>query len=348
MKILYLYAELMGYQIPVFKEYVVSYQAEVHVIHWDNKKLTPYVPPVLSGVNYYKRSEYNTSSLKELVININPDIVYVSGWMDKGYLFVCKCLMKNNTPIVAGCDTQWKGNLRQVLGSVYFRMFLKNCYSHIWVAGPYQYEYARKLGFKRNEIIFNTLSANTDIYNFKNRITDHVNANNFLYVGNFRKTKGTDVLIDAFKKYKNNNGSWGLICVGNGEMESFLREVDGITTYGFKTPEEIIEIAASSKVFILPSKFDQWGLVAHEFCALGMPLILSDKVGSSPYYLIDGFNGFTFKNSSSEDLYEKMVILSQLSELQLRKMSFNSTQLGFRITPKIAAASFISALNIKE
>jgi hypothetical protein len=32
-KILYLYSEIVGYNIPVFKEYVNNYNAEVHVVH---------------------------------------------------------------------------------------------------------------------------------------------------------------------------------------------------------------------------------------------------------------------------------------------------------------------------
>ena len=50
MKILYLYSEIVGYLIPIFKEYVSSYNAEVHVIHWDKKKLKPYQPPKLDKI----------------------------------------------------------------------------------------------------------------------------------------------------------------------------------------------------------------------------------------------------------------------------------------------------------
>ena len=39
MKILYLYSEVVGYLIPIFEEYVSSYDAEVNVVHWDKEKV---------------------------------------------------------------------------------------------------------------------------------------------------------------------------------------------------------------------------------------------------------------------------------------------------------------------
>ena len=43
MNILYLYSELMPYNIPVLKIFTEKYSAKVNVISWDNRKLTPYI-----------------------------------------------------------------------------------------------------------------------------------------------------------------------------------------------------------------------------------------------------------------------------------------------------------------
>ena len=164
MRILYLYAEIMGYQLPVFEEYTTMYDAEVHVVHWDHKKLTPYAIPYLKNVVFYNRSDFNYTKLVSLVKSIMPNIVYVSGWMDKDYLKVCTELKSMGIPIVAGCDTQWKGSFRQIVASFLFRLTYKRSLSYIWVAGPYQFEYARKLGFNKSEIIFNCLSADNNLF----------------------------------------------------------------------------------------------------------------------------------------------------------------------------------------
>ena len=113
LKILYLYSELVGYQIPIFKKYVESYNAVVHVVSWDQAKLKPYSLPSLKGVKHYKRSNYGREELFELTTSVNPDIVYVSGWMDKDYLFCTKYFVSKGIPVVAGFDDIWFGTIRQ-------------------------------------------------------------------------------------------------------------------------------------------------------------------------------------------------------------------------------------------
>ena len=344
MTILYLYAELMGYQIPVFKEYVKSYNAEVHVVHWNHKKITPYVPPILENVSYYNRSEYDKTSLITLAQQLKPNIIYVSGWMDKEYMMVCYELKKNGIPIVAGCDTMWRGDLRQKLGRFYFKFFLKKNFSFIWVAGPYQYEYAKRLGFINSEIIFHSLTANNYLFNYDEEKFTKTNKK-FLYVGNFKKIKGTDILIKAFELYqKKYQGKWGLTCYGNGELQYLLEDKHNVEIKPFSSQEDLAVSTKNYGAFILPSRLDQWGVVLHEFSLQGLPLLSSDKVGARATFLIDNFNGYTFKNEDFEDLANKMYQLEKTDYNTLKKFKKNSNVLGHRVTVDIVAGSFMSAI----
>lgn len=348
MKILYLYSELVGYQIPIFLEYVNKYNAEVHVVSWDKNNLKPYVPPVHDDITYYKRSGFDNKKLLKLVDEINPDIVYISGWMDKGYLKAAKRLRRLNIPVVSAFDDVWEGRLRQKIGALVFPFTYKKCFSHAWVAGPYQYEFAARIGFKKDEIIFDMLSADLSLFKQEPKFLDAKKLQfpkAFLYVGNFRLTKGTDILIEAFKKYRSKyNGDWKLICVGNGKRSYLFNDVANVELIGFSKQETLIEIVKRAGAFVLPSRHEQWGLVVHEFAAVGMPLILSDKVGSRPTFLIENFNGISFHNDSPELLAKAMHIMSQKSTAELCAMSQNSMKLSKRITPEISAASFISVL----
>lgn len=352
MKILYLYAELMSYQIPILKEYVGKYDAEVHVVHWNHKKLTPYKPPNLESVAYYNRSEFTRQQLIELATTVNPDIVYISGWQDKIYLAVVKILRKKDIPVVTGFDDQWKGSFRQRVASLVCPYILKLYFSHSWVAGPYQYEYARKLGFKKNEIIFNLLSGNTLLFNkgaeyLGKKAKDYPKT--FLYVGNFRSIKGTDILVDAFKIYRAKyHGNWELICIGNGDLRYLLENVPGIEVMDFTNQHKLVEITERAGVFVLPSRFDQWGVVVHEFASAGMPLILSENVGASPTFLIEHYNGLSFRDNSSENLAKAMYAISKKNSSELVEMGKNSFQLAQKINPEIAAASFLSILSCRR
>ena len=70
MKILYLYAEIMGYSIATIKELIKS-GAEVHVVHWDKKKISKYQVTKEFGVHFYSRSKY---TVKDLLVLINQII----------------------------------------------------------------------------------------------------------------------------------------------------------------------------------------------------------------------------------------------------------------------------------
>jgi glycosyltransferase involved in cell wall biosynthesis len=348
MNILYLYSELVGYQIPVFETYVKSYNAHVHVINWDKNRLKPYLAPYINGITYYERSKYSTKALVSLVNEINPSIAYIVAWQDKGYLSIAKILRKKGIPVVAGFDDQWKGSFKQQIAKYLGPCVLKYFFSHAWVAGPYQYEYARKLGFKKHEIIFNLLSGNTALFNGGEKHLEEKKTefpHKFLYVGNFRSVKGTAILADAFRRYKTQyNGDWGLICIGNGELKQLLEEVAGIEVIDFTDQDGLLKITKRAGVFVLPSIFDQWGVVVHEFASAGMPLILSENVGARAMFLVEGFNGVRFGGNSPDNLARAMHYMAKKSNAELIQMGRNSCVLSKRISPEIAASSFMSIL----
>jgi glycosyltransferase involved in cell wall biosynthesis len=346
MKILYLYSELVGYQISILKEYVEKYNADVHVMSWDKKKIKPYIPEAIDGVSYYKRSEYTREQILSLAFRINPDIIYISGWMDKDYLYVTKRMKKRKVPIVTAFDDVWKGTLRQKLGAFVFPFYFRKFFTHAWVAGPYQFEFAKKMGFSNNEIIFDTLSADTNGFKTELNTAGSVSEfNSFLYVGNFRKVKGVDILAEAFEIYRNKyGGSWSLICVGNGELEYLLSDNPNIHLYPYSSSEEIVKISKGASVFILPSRQDQWGVVVHEFCCLGMPLLLSQNIGARASFFINGFNGLEFKLNSSIQLAEQMLKFENMDKNLLVQMGNNSLLLSKKISVQTAAANFISVL----
>jgi glycosyltransferase involved in cell wall biosynthesis len=342
MVILYLYSELMGYQIPVLREYVTIYNAKVHVVHWNHKKLTPYEPVSIEGVSYYKRSDYNKTTLLALSKELKPDVVYVSGWMDKEYLKVCSVLKKNGVPIVAGCDTQWKGNIRQQLGRFYFKWFLKKSFSYLWIAGAYQYEYAVKLGFRKSEILFNCYSADVNLFTRDAQLKEANYPHNFLYVGRFDKVKGLEVLLKSWNSV--NKKDWTLTLIGNGVLKEELLKRENIIVKEFMQPEELSKEIDNAGCFILPSLYEPWALVIHEFVAGGLPIIASDVCGAAPLFITPNYNGFVFKSGDQDDLSKKMETIINMTDDQLLAFSKNSLLKSKNITPSIVAATFISVI----
>ena len=117
MKILYLYTEVMGYTLATINE-LRQTGAEIHLVHWDDKKLTPYKIPTSNKLFLYPKSKENRNSLVKLINKLNPDITVVSGWVDKDYLHAASILKMKGKTVVCALDGQWYGLLRQYFASV--------------------------------------------------------------------------------------------------------------------------------------------------------------------------------------------------------------------------------------
>jgi glycosyltransferase involved in cell wall biosynthesis len=348
-KIFYLYAEIMSYNVAVFREYVNNSNTEVHVLCWDKQKKTPYIAPDIPNVFYYKKSNFDFQKIVDLICEVNPHIIVTSGWMDKLYIKVCKKIRKHkNIPILAVSDTQWYGNLKQFIGQFYFKSFYKSAFTHIWVAGAYQFEYAKRLGFKNNEIVFNFLSADLNLFNhiFNETIKEKEISypKRFLYAGRFSEEKGLDILIKAWKQIDDKK-NWKITIVGNGPLKNEIINHEDIEILDFVQPEEFKNLVKNSGCFVLPSKMEPWALVLHEFAAAGMPIICSDQCGAAPTFVINNYNGYLFESNNIEDLKNKMLKIMHFDDDNLLKMAKISHKIGQRIDPETVAKASLSVLN---
>ncbi len=339
----------MGYTIATI-EMLVEQGYEVHVVHWDDKKLTPYKIPVKHNVFMYKRSELSIQEMKILVNSISPVLTVVSGWMDRGYMSLAKMLRNQGRLVVVGFDDQWHGTFRQRIGNILFRLgYLSKFYSHAWVTGVEQFEYARRLGFSKAKIIYDLYSADLNKFNQAYDQSIHHKKNKyphrFLFVGRFEKVKGLNLLLDAWQLLGEKVGNWELHLVGNGSLKIPIEAGSRVVIKEFMQPDDLAKEVSSAGCFVLPSRAEPWGVVVHEFTAAGLPLILSDTVGSASSFLIEGLNGYKFNFNDSNNLASKMLKVINMTDDQLHRMALNSHKLSQRITPETSAANLLAILH---
>jgi len=345
-KILYLYAEVMGYTMATIKA-LVELGSDVHVVHWDRDKLTPYQIPDLPHLKKYPRSLYNYDSLRTLADELSPAITVVSGWQDHDYVKVIKYLRNKGGIVVGALDQRWHGTARQhfvaMLGK--FRYF-NGLFSHAWIPGVYQYEYAKKLGFRNEEIIFDLYCADLTLfhaaYDFYTNKKSFNYPHEFLYVGRLERIKGLSTLLAAWKVLGSRRKDWELHLVGTGSLKDELNATPGIVVRDFMQPDKLVNEIAEAGCFILPSRSEPWGVVVHEFAAAGLPLILSDVVGAATAFLVPGLNGYFFKTNETKALAEAMSRIIGLTDNQLLEMGHSSHQLSKRITPLTSAKNLLS------
>ncbi len=349
MTILYLYAEVMGYTLSTIRQ-LSEEGADVHVVYWDKKgKKTPYIFSEMDGVTFYPKSEYTPAGLHDLTQQIEPNLLVVSGWQDKDYLSLSKKARKKSIPVVVGLDGQWSGTLKQQFGRLLAKFgYFRNYYSNAWVAGSYQYEYARKFGFSKNEIIFDLYSADINLFNDSYKKSRSIKENSyphrFLYVGRFAPEKGLNTLLKAWDSLKEQRKDWELHLIGNGAMREELSNHKGITVKEFLQPEELASEVTEAGCFILPSRHEPWGVVVHEFAASGLPVIASQNVGAVSSFLTHGYNGFHFKSDDDHSLKTQLLRVIESEDSDLLKMSERSNQIAQRITPSTSAAELLSLL----
>lgn len=349
MRIIFLYSELMPNAVRLFETLVEMYEADVHVVYWDNNKRTPYQADTNSGINYYRRSEFNYKTLRALLKTVAPDCVYVAGWMDALYLRVAMPERARGVPVVTGFDDWWQGTVRQNCGRLLSPILTRALFSHAWVAGPRQYEYAKRLGFRDSAILPNLLSCDTRLFgqayhHLPEKIRNYPRT--FLYAGRFSAEKGITLLAEAFRAYQTTfGGEWRLTCIGNGPLSGPLMSVPHVEVRDFVSQRHLMEAMRDAGVFVLASTLDFSPLVVHEAACAGLPLILSSNVGNMQTFMIDGYNGSVFESGSVDGLVESMNLMSHKSVTELALMGHRSRRLSKRMSPEFCAASLVSSLS---
>lgn len=71
---------------------------------------------------------------------------------------------------------------------------------------------------------------------------------------------------------------------------------------GFKPPGELPGVFARADVFILPSRYDGWGVVVNQAIGAGLPVICSDAVGAGYDLVEEGVNGLRFPAGDAKAL----------------------------------------------
>jgi 1,2-diacylglycerol 3-alpha-glucosyltransferase len=106
---------------------------------------------------------------------------------------------------------------------------------------------------------------------------------------------------EKFLELNTANGDWHLVICGSGpEQEKIAQAVRSLPlehqsrvhSYGYVEPGRIVDFFSAASFFILPSVSEAWGLVVNEAMACSLPLILSNRAGSSYDLVSEGENGW--------------------------------------------------------
>lgn len=335
-RIAVLYSRLSGYTAACLRILKEQYGMKILVVRVPPAREAPFATRHFDWIDaLHDRNRYSTEALWELVAGFAPDVVFMSGWLDSGYLRVARRLRRQGVRVIAGSDTQWTGSLRQQVGRLIAPWHLHSAIDVLWVAGERQRQLAYRLGFRGPRCWSGYYACDWDRFADVYRRAGAARPRAFLYVGRYVPVKGLDVLVEAYRRYREQvDDPWPLICVGAGEQEVLLQGVEGIENRGFVQPDDLPGQMAEAAAFILPSRREPWGVVVQEAAAAGLPLICSDVCGAAVHLLQDGFNGYLFESGDAAHLADCMVRLAEASPAVREAMSARSHQLSAQYTPQ--------------
>jgi len=120
------------------------------------------------------------------------------------------------------------------------------------------------------------------------------------FSGKLIPRKGADVLIDAVANLQDEGLRVGLLLIGEGRERPALEErgrargLKWTVFAGFKDQSELAAYYTCADMFVLPSRFDSWGLVVNEAMVFGLPVLATTMVGASLDLIEQGANGYVY------------------------------------------------------
>lgn len=140
---------------------------------------------------------------------------------------------------------------------------------------------------------------------------------NILWVARFIKLKHPEAAVAVAEKLKKDGYDFTLNMVGIGPLEEEIKasiKEKGLEDYvkllGSTTPEGVREEMDKADIFLFNSDFHEgWGAVMNESMNSACAVIASHAIGSVPFLIDNGKNGFVYENGNIEDLYKKVKYL---------------------------------------
>ena len=343
MKILVMFVEPMLYGMDLIREVYEKTDYEYQYIYC-HRSITgkdgltlPENAVVCEGTDTQRKKQ-----IEDVFKRFKPDFAVINGYVGVEQTAAIRYCKKNKIKYAIESDTPLhipSSKIKALAKKWYLKGLLsdKNCYG--FAGGTAQKENLLYYGIDESRTYIMPMSISGDrLLKEYARIESKEDLKKkfgvegkktFLFIGRLESVKNVSLLIRAFSKLKKENPETALFIVGDGSerewLESLVKSecVQDVYFFGYVVFPRIIEFYKAADVFVLPSSHEPWGLVVNESMTLGLPVVVSSKVGCRQDLVKDGYNGFVFENENERDLLEK---LSAVCNLDLSVLSKNAIE----------------------
>ena len=134
--------------------------------------------------------------------------------------------------------------------------------------------------------------------------------------------KGQDILIEALSIVKGRSILFACRLVGDGPSRAMLEKmvaelglIEEVSFTGVRS--DVAAQLSQADLFVLPSRYEGFGIVILEAMASGLPVIVSNIEGPAEV-VVDGKSGLHFQSGNARDLADKIESLLANQEMQQR------------------------------
>lgn len=250
------------------------------------------------------------------LIKIKPECVVIYEYSTITAMFLMSCCRLFKVPYCINCDGGFATH--HAIKDLVKMWYIKGASAYI-AGGKCAEDYFLAYGAKRERIVQIHFSSLDEKDILKEPVCDqkksiirdelHIPEKKvILSIGRFIYGKGFDVLLRACEGL---DESVGVYIIGGKATEEYLemvRELDlkNIHFLEFMKNEELLKYYMSADIFVLPTRWDAWGLVINEAMACGLPVITTDKCVAGLELIEDGINGYIVPAEDKEELKMKI------------------------------------------
>jgi len=290
----------------------------------------------------WKTCRYIWSALNE----IDPKVVIISGYYDVAGWTAWTWSILKGRPKILWNETNSFDSHRPWFKEVVKREYVKRFdFAHVY--GISNKEYLMKLGLPAERIVVKR--AVTDTRHFRPQESSAKPVSGplqMLFVGRLASEKNLTLVLHALSVLKNNSEGQRLFfsIVGYGPQEQELKDLTaslGLTKVvrfeGGMKQSELPRRYGQADLFILPSKYEPWGLVALEAMLCGIPALVSSQCGCARD-LVSEATGWIFSPFDLPALAERLESVCRMTRAELAQMGKAASLAGASYSPEACAA----------